>query len=486
MQENAIYSVISPEGCAAILWRDASEAKKAAAAFKPDARHCLDLGVIDGDRPRAGRRGARRITTLRRRSSPTALDARARGGRERDPDVARGGRRRGGSMGVSVEIGRPQFHRVTAGSALCPCETFHRGGSPQRFVNVPRPREHRPRTPTPPDRHRPLPARPRSKHRSGMLRVVARLDEYERKRDPAETPEPFGGKRRERKEPIFVVQRHAARRLHYDFRLERDGALASWAVPKGVPLETGERHLAVHVEDHPLDYATFEGEIPAGQYGAGTVEIWDEGTYELVEEKPDGGLTVRLHGERLQGLWTLVPAQARRRPEELAPDPQARRADAPRPRRKTALRADARDARRGAAAGRAGSSRSSGTATGRSRTCAGGERRAAQPRRPGSRPSASRRSRARSRRRSARRTASSTARSARSTSEGAAELLGHAAGRRHARLLRLRPARARRRAARRPAAHASGASGSTRSSTAAARPCGSRRPSTTARRSRAR
>src|SRR5439155_60338 len=84
---------------------------------------------------------------------------------------------------------------------------------------------------------------------------------------------------------------------HYDFRLERDGALASWAVPKGVPLELGQQHLAVHVEDHPLDYGTFEGEIPKGEYGAGTVEIWDSGTYELVEEKRDGGLTVRLHGE---------------------------------------------------------------------------------------------------------------------------------------------------------------------------------------------
>ena len=106
----------------------------------------------------------------------------------------------------------------------------------------------------------------------------------------------------------FVVQRHAARSLHYDFRLERDGVLASWAVPKGVPLAAGERHLAVHVEDHPLDYADFEGEIPAGQYGGGTVEIWDRGNYELVEEKKDGGLTVHLHGRRLEGLWTLVPA----------------------------------------------------------------------------------------------------------------------------------------------------------------------------------
>jgi bifunctional non-homologous end joining protein LigD len=133
------------------------------------------------------------------------------------------------------------------------------------------------------------------------------LREYERKRDRKKTPEPFAGKRKG-KQPIFVVQRHDARRLHYDFRLERDGALASWAVPKGIPLEPGERHLAVHVEDHPLDYGSFEGEIPKGQYGAGTVEIWDSGAYELVEEKRDGGLTVRLHGKKLEGLWTLVPA----------------------------------------------------------------------------------------------------------------------------------------------------------------------------------
>jgi bifunctional non-homologous end joining protein LigD len=143
---------------------------------------------------------------------------------------------------------------------------------------------------------------------SGHASTVARLREYERKRKKGATPEPFGGGRRGA-EPVFVVQRHDARRLHYDFRLERDGALASWAVPKGIPLEPGQRHLAVHVEDHPLDYADFEGEIPAGQYGAGTVEIWDRGTYELVEEKPDGGLTVRLDGERLRGLWTLVPAK---------------------------------------------------------------------------------------------------------------------------------------------------------------------------------
>ena len=134
------------------------------------------------------------------------------------------------------------------------------------------------------------------------------LDDYRRKRDPKQTPEPFGRGAGKGSKPIFVVQRHDARRLHYDLRLERNGALASWAVPKGLPERSGERHLAVHVEDHPLEYAAFEGEIPAGQYGAGTVEIWDRGTYELLEEKRDGGLTVALDGERLQGVWTLVPA----------------------------------------------------------------------------------------------------------------------------------------------------------------------------------
>src|ERR671923_653107 len=136
----------------------------------------------------------------------------------------------------------------------------------------------------------------------------AKLGEYRKKRDPKKTPEPFGGRRRG-KRPIFVVQRHDARRLHYDFRLERDGVLASWAVPKGVPLTRSERRLAVHVEDHPLEYGDFEGTIPAGEYGAGTVEIWDRGTYELLEEKRNGGLTVRLHGERLDGVWSLIPAR---------------------------------------------------------------------------------------------------------------------------------------------------------------------------------
>ena len=140
---------------------------------------------------------------------------------------------------------------------------------------------------------------------------MADLDEYRAKRRAGKTPEPLEGKGRKKKskELVFVVQRHSARALHYDFRLERDGALLSWALPRGVPLRAGERSLAVHVEDHPLDYADFEGDIPAGEYGGGSVEVWDRGTYELQRERRDGTLTVILHGRKLQGEWALVPAR---------------------------------------------------------------------------------------------------------------------------------------------------------------------------------
>jgi bifunctional non-homologous end joining protein LigD len=141
---------------------------------------------------------------------------------------------------------------------------------------------------------------------------VADLEEYRSKRRAGKTPEPLEAapkrKKKRSKALVFVVQRHSARALHYDFRLERDGVLLSWALPRGVPLRAGERSLAVHVEDHPLDYADFEGDIPAGQYGGGSVEVWDRGTYELQRERPDGTLTVILHGSKLQGEWALVPA----------------------------------------------------------------------------------------------------------------------------------------------------------------------------------
>lgn len=103
----------------------------------------------------------------------------------------------------------------------------------------------------------------------------------------------------------FVVQEHHARSHHYDFRLERDGVFKSWAVPKGVPEEVGVRRLAVQVPDHPLDWGSFEGTIPRGQYGAGTVEIWDEGTYELLEWT-DTSIAIVLDGRRLRGEYAMV------------------------------------------------------------------------------------------------------------------------------------------------------------------------------------
>ena len=130
------------------------------------------------------------------------------------------------------------------------------------------------------------------------------LKEYQQKRDFKQTSEPEGkpsgdsGSR-------FVVQRHQARHLHYDFRLEMGGLLKSWAVPKGIPLEPGVRRLAIQVEDHPLEYIDFAGVIPEGQYGAGIVEIWDKGSFRLDREEPDR-LEFTLMGEKLSGDYVLI------------------------------------------------------------------------------------------------------------------------------------------------------------------------------------
>lgn len=142
-----------------------------------------------------------------------------------------------------------------------------------------------------------------------------RLARYRAKRSFAKTPEPSGdratrARRGATRGPGFVVQKHAARRLHYDFRLEHDGVLLSWSVPKGPSLDPGTRRLAVRTEDHPLDYAGFEGVIPAGEYGGGTVVVWDRGTW-TPESDPRAGLrrgrlTFELHGEKLRGRWHLV------------------------------------------------------------------------------------------------------------------------------------------------------------------------------------
>jgi bifunctional non-homologous end joining protein LigD len=131
------------------------------------------------------------------------------------------------------------------------------------------------------------------------------LSEYKRKRRFDVTPEPEGAVAEASEQPLYMIHKHHARRLHYDLRLERDGVLVSFAVPKGLPEEPNVRRLAVHVEDHPMDYAHFEGRIPEGEYGAGEVRIFDWGTYEA-PEWTEKKITLRLRGERLQGEYHLV------------------------------------------------------------------------------------------------------------------------------------------------------------------------------------
>lgn len=151
------------------------------------------------------------------------------------------------------------------------------------------------------------------------------LKEYLKKRRFSRTPEPQGGHRGPSEAPIFVVQKHAARTLHYDFRLEVEGVLKSWAVPKGPSLNPQDKRLAVPTEDHPLEYAEFEGVIPEGEYGAGTVMVWDYGTFENLTEKKGkpvplgeavahGHLKVWLHGQKLRGGFALT--RFKKAPEE--------------------------------------------------------------------------------------------------------------------------------------------------------------------------
>lgn len=148
------------------------------------------------------------------------------------------------------------------------------------------------------------------------------LSLYKKKRSFKKTPEPEGKKKSQSKSKLkFVVQKHDATQLHYDFRLEMEGVLKSWAVPKGPSLNPDDKRLAMMVEDHPYDYRTFEGTIPAGNYGAGTVMVWDEGTYEalgfddqsvkdqekiLLAELKKGDVKIILHGEKLKGAFGLV------------------------------------------------------------------------------------------------------------------------------------------------------------------------------------
>lgn len=143
------------------------------------------------------------------------------------------------------------------------------------------------------------------------------LDEYHRKRDFDRTREPRGDKRGRARDPHFVIQHHLASSDHYDFRLEIDGVLVSWAVPKGPSTDPKQRRLAVRTEDHPLDYETFEGTIAAGEYGGGTVQVWDRGTFRNASHVKDrpvaaaegldrGHLTFWLDGQKLRGGFSLV------------------------------------------------------------------------------------------------------------------------------------------------------------------------------------
>src|SRR5262245_1844480 len=144
-----------------------------------------------------------------------------------------------------------------------------------------------------------------------MVKLPSNLDLYRKKRDPGRTPEPFGVGRAA-SGSRFVIQKHGARRLHYDLRLEMDGVLKSWAVPKGPSVRAHEKRLAVHVEDHPIEYADFEGVIPPDNYGAGSVIVWDRGQYgsvkpgDPVEQLEGGKLEVEFFAHTMRGLWTLA------------------------------------------------------------------------------------------------------------------------------------------------------------------------------------
>src|ERR1700726_3961495 len=139
------------------------------------------------------------------------------------------------------------------------------------------------------------------------------LTAYRSNRVFAKTPEPVGRVRRVSRSRIFVVQKHDASRLHYDFRLAVNGVLASWAVPKGPSMNPADKRLAIRTEDHPLEYAKFEGVIPEGQYGAGTVVVWDTGTYDSTnnnippeQQLAQGKIDIVLHGVKLRGGFSLV------------------------------------------------------------------------------------------------------------------------------------------------------------------------------------
>src|SRR5918992_4196282 len=152
----------------------------------------------------------------------------------------------------------------------------------------------------------------KSNSQAAALSAFGRLAEYNRRRRFGVPPEPAGKPGRARKKALeFVIQKHRASRLHYDFRLEHDGVMLSWAVPKGPSTDPANKRFAMQTEDHPIEYNQFEGVIPEGEYGGGTVMIWDRGTWEPEVEDVDaalakGDLKFTLHGKKLRGSWVLV------------------------------------------------------------------------------------------------------------------------------------------------------------------------------------
>jgi bifunctional non-homologous end joining protein LigD len=140
--------------------------------------------------------------------------------------------------------------------------------------------------------------------------VADKLDTYHGKRDFERTAEPSGKGRRKPKGARFVVQEHHARRLHWDLRMEHDGVAVSWALPRGVPAHPDENRLAVHTEDHPLEYLEWEGEIPKGEYGAGTMVVWDSGTYEA-EKFRENEVIATFHGERMSGRYAIFQTRGK-------------------------------------------------------------------------------------------------------------------------------------------------------------------------------